>query len=384
MPHRSFSRLLRVLLCLGLATAAAPVRADATAGQGAGFDAQVTGGGGFAFRSGLDNNFLGRVRFGGLYASQPWIANLGGTLQFGALARFGVGAELELNHGSGPYGSVGIARVTGDEWMTHAALGFMIFGVEWQHRWSSSSPSDALMFEVRLPLGVWWLLKRKQSATETAADARRMATVQPFVPVQPEPVSPPTAAPTTAGARAAEAPPPKLESTPLVLPPAQETERAQQLEAARLAHEKGDHVAEALALARAEKLRPEVPSALALAAAHVENGKLLMAHAQLTRVFATYALTAEERPRVEAELKSVAARLAHLRLIANGAQEQDHVLIDAAREPSALAGYDVPLDPGEHQLQVVRGERVLAERSFHAGEGELVRLTVELPAQPGS
>ena len=87
MPNCSYSRLFRVLSCLLLASATTPVRADATDARGVSFDAQLTGGGGFAFRSSLDNPFLGRVRMGALYAAQPWMANVGATLQFGALAR---------------------------------------------------------------------------------------------------------------------------------------------------------------------------------------------------------------------------------------------------------------------------------------------------------
>jgi hypothetical protein len=358
-----------------LACAAGAARADATEMEGLGLDAQLTGGGGFAFGHRLDNYFLGRVRVGALYARQPWIANLGLTVQLGALARFGAGGELELNHGKGTYGSLGLARVSGDEWMTHATIGFMIFGIEWQHRYSASRPSDALMFEVRLPLGLWWLQKRQESATNKAVDVQRLAQVRPFLPAQVQPVSPTGAA---SPAPPEPAPPAETPELPL-LKPEEENERAQQLAAAERAHARADHAAETLALARAEALRPEVSSALALSAALIEQGKLVVAHAQLQRVLALYALTAEERARAEAELRSVAARLAHLRVIASGAHGHENVSIDGVLEPSALAGYDVPLDPGEHQLQITRAERVLEARSFHASEGELVRVTLELP-----
>ena len=417
MPRR-LARAIASTFFFALLSAALLVRADGE-GQGIGVDAQLTGGGGFAFGASLENYFLGRVRLGALYASQPWVVNLGLTAEIGALARVGVGGELELNHSSGPYASLGLARVTGDEWMTHASAGFMILGLEWQHRVTSQRPSDALVFHVRLPLGLWWQQKRQQSEAKKTADAQRLTQVKPFLPDVRRPLAPPTAAGAMpAGAASAQAPlsaqpsaaagqgaasaaasaqsasPPRAAgdaagpraaspsaagptSLPLFSPEA-EAERVQQLEAARTAHAAGDHAAEERALARVEALRPEGESALALAATQIEQGKLLAARSTLQRILATYELSDPERTRAEADHKAVAARLAHLRVVASGVQGNERVLLDDAPEPSALAGYDVPLNPGTHTVRIERDQRVLAERSFEASEGQLVRLTLEL------
>jgi hypothetical protein len=360
-------------LVFALLAPAPAARADAADLEGFGLDAQLTGGGGFAFGHRLDNYFLGRGRVGGLYAHHPVIANLGLTLELGGLARFGAGGELELNHGSGPYASLGLARVSGQEWMTHLGVGFMIFGVEWQHRLSAAAASDALMFHVRVPIGIWWLHKRQEQAASRAADTQRLAQLRSPVPEPRAPVRSPSATAAAPGGL-----PPTAASALPLLPPAEESERAEQLEAARSAHARGDHAAEERALARAQVLRPEAASALALAAAQTEQGRLIAAESLLARVLATYTLTADERARAEAEHSGLHARIPHLRLLASGAQGDERVLLDGAPEPSALAGYDVPLDPGEHQLQVERAGRVLSKQHFHAAEGELVRLSLEL------
>ncbi|HET8935136.1 MAG TPA: hypothetical protein VFN67_16925, partial [Polyangiales bacterium] len=137
--------------------------------DGFGPDAQLVGGIGFGFERKLDNVFLARARLGALYATAPWIVNLGLTAEVGAIAGFGWGAELELSRGATFFGSAGVSRVDRSRWLAHAGLGFTIFGLEWQHVFDGPKPHNALLLEVRLPLGLWWLHKRQEKAEAHAA-----------------------------------------------------------------------------------------------------------------------------------------------------------------------------------------------------------------------
>jgi hypothetical protein len=159
-------------LLAGAATpraAAAQVYSEELRIKGAWPDIAVSFGGGIGVGNGLDTNVFGRLRLGGLYAYEPWVANLGVTGELGALPQRGAGLELEINHFGGPWVQgglsrvVGVSRTSGAQWMTHAALGFALFGVEWQHR--LGTPSDnAVLFLLRAPIGIWWFLVHDHEA----------------------------------------------------------------------------------------------------------------------------------------------------------------------------------------------------------------------------
>ena len=68
----------------------------------------------------------------------------------------------------------------------------MIFGLEWQHRFDVRD-EDALLLQVRLPLGTWWFLDRKRKEQDerrrgnaTAPRSSRAA----FVSHEPQPQAP--------------------------------------------------------------------------------------------------------------------------------------------------------------------------------------------------
>ena len=72
--------------------------------------------------------------------------------------------------------------------------------------------------------------------------------------------------------------------------------------------------------------------------------------------------------------------MSHLRLELTGAAISDlTIAIDGIVEPTATQGYDVPLDPGDHALQLRRGEQVILERDFQTNAGALLRLDIEVP-----
>jgi hypothetical protein len=138
-------------------------------------DVALSAGGGIGLGDSLGTNVMARARVGALYAYEPLIVNLGITGEVGALARRGMGLELELNHFGGPFLQAGFERVAGDDWMSHVMLGFAEFGVEWQHRIDPGLPAanNALMFVLRLPVGIWWFLLVKDAEQDAAQKRAR-------------------------------------------------------------------------------------------------------------------------------------------------------------------------------------------------------------------
>jgi hypothetical protein len=137
--------------------------------RGFSWDLQIEGGLGFGLDARLPDIALGRLRAGALLADEPLIYNLGITGELGGLASRGVGAEIEVNHFGGPWIRAGFSHVRGDDWMTRLSLGFAIFSVEWQHRLASWTPRHALMFQLRLPIGIYCFLSRKLEAHNKSA-----------------------------------------------------------------------------------------------------------------------------------------------------------------------------------------------------------------------
>lgn len=151
--------LLMLCVCPAVTSAQsvlAPVR-------GFGWDLELDGGVGFGLQRQLENNFVGRLRVGALYFDEPIVYALGVTSEVGGLADYGVGLAFEASHFDGPWARIGGSRVARDDWMTQLMVGYLFFGLEWQHRFDADSPvNDALMLVFRLPVGVWWFMMREQ------------------------------------------------------------------------------------------------------------------------------------------------------------------------------------------------------------------------------
>ena len=383
--------------------------------DGLGPDAQLVGGLGFGLDGKLDNYFLARGRLGVLYATAPWIVNLGVTAEVGALAGLGWGGELELSRGGSFFGSVGLSRVDQGRWLMHAGLGFMIFGLEWQHTFEGPNPNNALLLEVRLPLGLWWLQKRQEKADAKGASAvhtpqikQRVGQTPPSAKHEPsddlprelatgprvdansgstgpadppaapsggtQTASPPDSAATAGTGGSAGKPAATADAAAL------EAEYATRLVEAKAAREKGDRLAEVFALSRAYALRPEPVVALQLVAAELALGKPRSARSDWQRVGDLEQLPPADRERAKQLQRELAAALSHVRLELTGAAIDDLAIsIDGIVEPTATKGYDVPLDPGAHKLELRRGDQVILERDFQTQPGALQRLSIDVP-----
>lgn len=164
---------LAALLVAGLPAGSAVAQAAAEERRitGAFPDAALSVGAGIGLGNGLSDNVFARLRLGGLLAYEPWIVNLGITGEVGGLAELGVGGELEINHFGGLWLQLNGSRVDGAQYMGHLALGFALFGVEWQHRFGGGD-DNALVFLLRLPIGIWWFMWQHQADAAARTHAR--------------------------------------------------------------------------------------------------------------------------------------------------------------------------------------------------------------------
>jgi hypothetical protein len=343
--HRARALTLSLFLLL-----AASAQAEAQT-RGLAPDAQVTGGIGAALHGKLDNVFLARARLGVLYAlDKYWIA-AGAIGEVGALPGLSIGGELEFNQDQGWFTNAGLTyaehkRVTG-----HLALGYLVFGLEWQHDFTRDKPNEALLATIRLPLGFWWFTSnREKSPRNSQPPAARAAKAAQARSAQP-----------TAPARS----------------PAQDA-----LDEAALAQAQADHAALAAALRRAYALEPDPLLWLRIADADLALNKPALALEDLQRFLASAGAGSAlaQRAQVEARIQELNARVARVRLTLAAASGGERVELDGSEQPGALAGYDVLLDPGAHVLRIRRGTELLLEHAFEAQPGELVRLDLQLPA----
>jgi hypothetical protein len=415
-----------------------PLGRATTSANGFAPDAQLVGGLGIGFGHGLGNPFLGRARLGALYAHEPWIANLGLSLELGALAQRGIGGEFELNSWGGLFAGVGLARVEGNEWMGHLSVGYTNFGLEFQHRFSQARPSYALLFEVRVPIGIWWFLVGRRSAETKQASSVGGAPAPRVMRIPPPPTAPmlppsaavdaatgdarldasgPQSATSSSNAVPASAAPsdaaaiPPSSAAPLDAESPQGTDSSDtshpnpraaapeiaaqaQLDAAasddakveralaeaRVHSERAEYALAELALARAYARRADPMFLLQLADAQEKQGKLALALTELQRFLKTASEpnASLQKPTAQARIAAIEPRLSHLRLQLLHARGDEHVDLDEVVQPTAGLGYDLPLDPGSHVLRVSRGQIQLRRREFAAAPGELVRIDIDL------
>jgi hypothetical protein len=276
-----------------------------------------------------------------------------------------------------------VTRVSDAQWMSHATFGWFVFGLEWQHRFTSDVPRDALLLGVRLPIGLWWQRERQKAEATRSPEPRWTSRDTAVKQVG----SPPVTRPKSDDAGAAV--PHLAQGSPHNGPDTQ-TEHAGQVERRELARasladaqrarEQGDVTAEAFALARAYDLSSDPELALQLSAATEQLGKYVAGLTALRHALQAASPSGEQRTRLEAATARLQAKLPHLRLTLEGASGDERVLIDGVHEPTAPLGYDVPVDPGEHRLTVERQAQIIAERTWQARDGELVRVVLELTA----
>lgn len=389
MRRVGLASALSPVLC-AVAICACAARANAqTRLEGFGPDLQVTGGIGFGLGDEIDNNFLGRVRLGALYAFEPYWISGGVALEVGALAGLALGGELEIDQFRGWFVNLGVNYARDERITGHIGAGFMIFGLEYQHTFGAHSPSDAVLFTVRFPLGFWWFTSEEK---ERALAAPPSSTpTGPKAPQRPAPLTSAAASgdpsrqprplgPTTGDAAT------QTSAAPAVVDP-QTRERVERGQRARdeatLAGLRGDYAAQIEAVWRAYNAQPDPLLLLRIADAEIALGKRALAADALQRFFASTATTDDagalaEQPNARAKLNELVPQLARVRVTLEAARGDEQVAIDGTPQPSALLGYDLWIDPGSHVLTLRSAARPDYEQPFEARAGELVRL--QLPA----
>lgn len=363
-------------------SAAASARAQTEPIHGFSPDLSVAGGVGLGLDEKIDNNFLGRIRLGGLYAFEPYWVNAGLAVEAGALSSLAIGGELEANEAHGWFANLGLTYSERDYLTGHVSAGYMIFALEYQHAFTERRPREALLFTVRFPLGFWWLTRKR--------DEQRPKPPPP--PQSPAVVSAGSTAPRSPAAPSGSgtAPPPQPASTPTAPAtqpsPVADPETSERmargqraLEEAVLAGVRADYAAQSDALRRAYAAQADPQLLLRIADAEIARGQRALAARALQQFLATTATAdnaalSPDKPRAEAKLNELLPQLARLRVTYASATGGETFAIDATPEPGALLGYDVLLDPGPHTLAITRAGQAIVERSFEAKPGELVRL----------
>jgi hypothetical protein len=385
--------------CTSLALAQAPIRGGAP-------DLQIAGGAGIGLDDKIDNNFLGRLRLGALYASEPyWFAG-GLTLEAGALAGLAFGGEIEANEFQGWFANLGLNYSQNDQLTGHLGLGYMIVALEYQHGFADRAPSEALLLTARFPVGFWWFTSGREKRALVPPPSTPpnepigQGTTQPKTPAaasgelarQPRPLGP--TVPDASGSR-------QPQVTPTVDPRTRErVERGQRaLDEAMLAGVRGDYAAQSDALRRAYAAQPDPSLFLRIAAAEIARGKRALAADALQSFLASITVADSasllaEKPNAQAKLNELIPQLARVRVSLEAAKGNEALAIDGTPQPSALLGYDVWVDPGAHVLTVdsaptdlmspAQRTHPLLKQAFEARAGELVRLAVSLPLPAAS
>jgi hypothetical protein len=360
--------------------------------QGLAPDLQVAGGVGFGLDHKIENNFLGRVRLGGLYAVDPYWISAGAAVEAGALAGLALGGELELNEFRGWFANLGVNyaprtdRITG-----HVGAGYTIFGLEYQHSFGDHSPSEALLFTVRFPLGFWWFTRdrnERASAPPTSAPGSGPQTPQPSKPLTPAAASggadhqPRPLGPTTSEPQSNPAAPTQAVVDPQTRERIEGGQRA--LDEATVAGLRRDYAAQSDALRRAYAAQADPLLLLRIADAEIAGGKRGLAVEALQRFLASTSTTDSasvlaEKANAQAKLNDLLPQLARVRVTLDQAKGDEQVSIDGTPEPSTLLGYDLWVDAGSHVLTVRSSDRPDVVLAFEAKPGELVRLSPSLP-----
>lgn len=135
------------------------------------------------------------------------------------------------------------------------------------------------------------------------------------------------------------------------------------------------------AFTAAYELAPEATVLFNLAGAQYRCGKLLASTTNYRRVLASDdgELSKEQRAAVTRMIAQIEERMPRLRVHIQGLRGDDRVLLDQARLYPDELDRDMWVDPGSHQLQIVRARGNPEMRTAVLAEGEVRVLALSLP-----
>jgi hypothetical protein len=144
---------------------------------------------------------------------------------------------------------------------------------------------------------------------------------------------------------------------------------------------KHDWPAALAAFTAAYRLAPEQAVLFNLAGAQFRCGKLLASNTNYRRLLASAdeRLTRAERLAVEQQISRIEQRMPRLRIHIQGLRNDDRVLLDQARIYPDELDRDMWVDPGPHQLRVIRSQGPTEARTVALSEGELRVLALGIP-----
>jgi hypothetical protein len=151
------------------------------------------------------------------------------------------------------------------------------------------------------------------------------------------------------------------------------------------AAESGDWEGARLAFDRSYTLAPRPITLLNLAGADAQTAHYVEA-AEAYRRFKHEATgrAAREIPAADEALAAIEPRIAHVHVEISHLAERDVVSVDGVEVSHAALGVNMPVNPGDHEITVVRSGERAGEARFHADEGERLAdpVHIDLPEAP--
>jgi hypothetical protein len=133
------------------------------------------------------------------------------------------------------------------------------------------------------------------------------------------------------------------------------------------------------AFSAAYRVAPEPAVLFNLAGAQLRCGKLLASNTNYRRLLAVADLTRAEHAAVERQLAMIERRMPRLRVHIDGLHEGDRILLDKVRLYPDELDRDMWLDPGHHELLVLRPRASPHLRTLTLSESEVRVLALGLP-----
>lgn len=131
-----------------------------------------------------------------------------------------------------------------------------------------------------------------------------------------------------------------------------------------------DYVAASDRFRRAYALRPSPPIAFNLAASLVHLGALVEASELFARLARDTTATDALRSSARAQRAEIEARFAYLTLRVTGGLGAMHLELDAHALPPSVLDVEIPVDPGEHDVRLLREDEEVSRAHLRLADGE--------------
>ena len=145
--------------------------------------------------------------------------------------------------------------------------------------------------------------------------------------------------------------------------------------------QRGDWPGALVAFTAVYRVAPDQAVLFNLAGAQFRCGKLLASNTNYRRLLASAddRLSRAQRQAIERQIQEIERRIPRLRLHIQGLRDDDRVLLDHVRVYPDELDRDMWLDPGSHQLRIVRAHGRTETSTVALAEGEARTLALGLP-----